>query len=458
MIKKILLSLNQDIIMQIALMISLWSVISLFRVRIVKFLMKKVAYKLSDLSNLIKYPTVNLVRSVFSPSVFIVCCLCFSFVLNFLKIDHKLVDGTITLMLVYVILKTIAVFSGKDKSNSVIYLILLFLFTQQVGLGKKLEKALKSIHINIVDIKISLHHIAYAVFMIVVLYWFVSVVLSFGNKLIRTRSRATDSNTKELEYKVFSYLVYSISIIISLTIIGVQSSHIALIGSAVGIGLGFGLQKIVANFISGIILMVEQSVKIGDILELEGGQIGTVKKIGVRAITITTFDGKDWIVPNDNLTTKETINYTLSDNKIRLSANFYLVKKEDIKVALELMRRACLMEKGVSREKRIICCARDVTERGVHLMSLFWINNFAQDDILRIKSSIISVTLDLMTEYGIELYFERSLGILRDTLNRVSEVSEISDTPFVNRFGGAPMSIATSDTKEKSPNIKKFSE
>ncbi len=107
---------------------------------------------------------------------------------------------------------------------------------------------------------------------------------------------------------------------------------------ALGVGIGFGLQSVVNNFVSGLILMFERPIKVGDRIETTG-RLGTVTRIGMRASTVRTFDGAEVIVPNGDLISKEVINWTLSDKRRRVEVSVRVAEGSDVKAVLDVLQR-----------------------------------------------------------------------------------------------------------------------
>ncbi len=127
-----------------------------------------------------------------------------------------------------------------------------------------------------------------------------------------------------------------IGVVIALGLLGIPLTQFAVLVGAIGVGLGFGLQAIFSNFISGLILLFDRSLKIGDFVELESGVHGEVRDIGIRATRIITNDNIDILVPNSEFVTGRVVNWTLGDNFSRLRVPFgvdYGVDKERVKTA-----------------------------------------------------------------------------------------------------------------------------
>jgi small-conductance mechanosensitive channel len=134
-----------------------------------------------------------------------------------------------------------------------------------------------------------------------------------------------------------SYLGVGVTLICAFTAMGLGFQQIALIASALSVGIGFGLQQIVQNFVSGIILLVERPVKVGDWIDLGNGVEGDVRRIRVRATEIQTFDRSTVIVPNSSFITQNVRNKTLGDPRGRVELKLTIAKAGDTTKARELM-------------------------------------------------------------------------------------------------------------------------
>ena len=134
------------------------------------------------------------------------------------------------------------------------------------------------------------------------------------------------------------YVIVAFGIVIASSMIGLQWSGIQWLVAALGVGLGFGLQEIVANFVSGIILLFEQPIRVGDIITV-GGTTGTVTKIRIRATTVVNWDRQELIIPNKDLITGTLLNWTLTDTTNRIVLNIGIAYGSDTKQACEIVRQ-----------------------------------------------------------------------------------------------------------------------
>lgn len=167
----------------------------------------------------------------------------------------------------------------------------------------------------------------------------VAIVVAGGlGFLIRRRGRRSDSAHTSTWYtlsRLTAYTVIGIGVIFAITALGVPLDRFALIAGAIGVGLGFGLQSLFANFISGVVLLLDKSLKIGDFVELESGVSGRVRDIKMRATTIATNDNLDILVPNSEFVDGRVVNWTHRDVVRRLHVPFGVAYGTDKNIVKE---------------------------------------------------------------------------------------------------------------------------
>lgn len=147
--------------------------------------------------------------------------------------------------------------------------------------------------------------------------------------------------------RMLRYVVWLVGILIGLNYLGLDLSNVALLGSALAVGLGFGLQNIVNNFVSGIIILFEQSLKVGDFVDLESGVRGHVREIAMRYTRITTNDAMDVLVPNSQFINNQVENWTHGDSLRRMHVPFGVAYGTDKEQVLEAGQAAAATVPGV---------------------------------------------------------------------------------------------------------------
>lgn len=146
--------------------------------------------------------------------------------------------------------------------------------------------------------------------------------------------------TRELAVKAVEVMVFGAAFLLLLSIMGIDLTAVAVLGGALGVGIGLGLQQIAANFVSGIILLIEGQTTVGDYVELDGGERGTIVKMTARACILETFDGRWIVVPNDHFITTRVVNYSDQGSANRYEAPFSVSYDTDINRVPEIIETA----------------------------------------------------------------------------------------------------------------------
>lgn len=154
--------------------------------------------------------------------------------------------------------------------------------------------------------------------------WFLTRGLERGLMQL-SRRRAHHNLSESTAYalsRIFKYAIWTAVVLAALDYLGINLSSFALVGGAIGVGIGFGLQNIFSNFISGLVLLAEQTLKVGDFVDLQSGVMGRVAEIGIRYTRVTTNDAVDVIVPNSEFINGRVTNWTFGERKRRIHVRF----------------------------------------------------------------------------------------------------------------------------------------
>ncbi len=195
-------------------------------------------------------------------------------------------------------------------------------------------------------------------------------------------------------------------VVIALTVAGIPLSIFTVIGGALAIGIGFGSQNIVNNFISGLILMAEKPIKIGDIVEV-GSTSGTVIEIGVRATSIRTIENKIWIIPNSKFLEEAVLNWTNNDQIVRTEITVGVAYGSDTelvqKISLQAMDELLLIEKNP--KPRVIF--HDFGDHALIFKLVFWADNTKIDSYQECRSQLRFKIDKVFREHKIEISFHQ---------------------------------------------------
>lgn len=198
------------------------------------------------------------------------------------------------------------------------------------------------------------------------------------------------------------YAIVTVGVLLAISAVGMPLSSITVLAGAFGIGIGFGLQSIFNNIVSGFILLFERPIQIGDTIEV-GSLIGTVKSIGIRASNIRTFDGADIIVPNGELVSNQVVNWTLSDQQRRIEVLAGVAYGSDPHKVKELFEKVLAEHKDILKDPAPTVYFNGLGNSSLDFRLLFWTPSFAE--WLRIKSEIIFGVHDILYKEGITIPF-----------------------------------------------------
>jgi small-conductance mechanosensitive channel len=198
------------------------------------------------------------------------------------------------------------------------------------------------------------------------------------------------------------YALLLVGLMVALAAAGFEVSQLALVFGALGVGIGFGLQNVVNNFVSGLILMFERPIQPGDVVEITGTQ-GKVREIGMRATTLTTFEGAEVVVPNGTLLSEKLINWTLRDMNRRLDVNLGVAYGTDARRVLELLEKVTRGTPGIAPDPEPAFVFLGLGPNALEFGIRAWTNDFG--DWVAIKSELVARVYEALREARIEIPF-----------------------------------------------------
>ncbi len=281
-----------------------------------------------------------------------------------------------------------------------------------LGYFAQFTQGLDSIAFQAGNIRISLLALSKAALFGGILFWLGRTSSSAGQKVIRDQ-QSVDVQTRELAAKALEIMVFAIVGLLLLNILGLDLTALAVFGGAVGVGLGFGLQQIASNFISGIILLLERSLKLGDYIELEDGKSGILKQMNMRSSILSTFDGKDINVPNDKFITTQFINWTHEDTRQRYEVEFSVAYDTDLHKVPPLIIEAVSAHQQVLRApEEPDVELRSFGDNGINFAVEFWVDGI-DDGKNKFTSEVRFLIWDALKKAGISMPFpQREIRIL----------------------------------------------
>lgn len=218
-----------------------------------------------------------------------------------------------------------------------------------------------------------------------------------------------DRGVGESINKLVHYLFITIAIIIALAVLGVELRNFAIIAGALGIGIGFGLQNVVSNFASGLILLFERPVRVGDTV-IVAGEWGTITKIGLRSTIMMTFDQSEMIVPNTDLVSEKVVNWTLTNPTARVIMEVGVAYGSDITTVLRILTESGIAHESTLREPPPQALFMGFGDSSLDFELRVWVREIRNR--LEVRSSVLTEIQRRFNEAGIEIPFpQRDLHV-----------------------------------------------
>jgi small-conductance mechanosensitive channel len=231
-------------------------------------------------------------------------------------------------------------------------------------------------------------------------------------KLLKSSSGSELSLRKAVSNAVTSLLLF-VGLMLSLSAVGIDLTALSVLGGAVGVGIGFGLQKLAANYVSGFVILAERSMRIGDSVKVDGFE-GRISDIKARYTVIRSLTGRESIVPNEMLINSRVENLSLADSRILQSTQVTVAYGTDVDRVMQLLMQACEAQNKVLKDPLPFVTLTNFGADGLEFGAHYWVDE-QQAGLLTLKSEINIQILQLLQAEGIEIPYPQRVV---HTLNR----------------------------------------
>ncbi len=288
-----------------------------------------------------------------------------------------------------------------------------------VGLLDDVIAQLDSTAVEVGNIRFTVYGLLRTLVFGVILFWLGRASNDTGKRVIRSQ-KALDAGTQEVLAKLFEIAIFVAVFLVLINIMGLDLTALAVFGGALGVGLGFGLQQIASNFISGLIILLDRSVTVGDYIELEDGRAGTLRELTMRSATLETFEGKDIMVPNEKFITTSFVNWTHNNKKQRYSLTFQVAYSTDLENLFPIIRDIVASHPKVLSGDDLPIAERPDAEiqsfddSGITILVEFWMEGI-DDGENRVGADLNMMIWTALRAHGIQIPFpQREVRILGD--------------------------------------------
>ncbi|SFM04682.1 mechanosensitive ion channel family protein [Shimia aestuarii] len=221
---------------------------------------------------------------------------------------------------------------------------------------------------------------------------------------------------RELTAKAMEIAIFGVAFLLVMNIMGISLTSLAVLTGVIGVGLGFGLQKIASNFISGVILLLEGQATVGDYVELDGGEAGTIVKMTARATILETFDGRWIVVPNEDFITTRVVNFSDQGSANRYEAPFSVSYDTDINLIPDIVEAAVAKHPGVlDKPFPPDCELRGFGDSGVDFAVEFWVEGI-DDGKNKFMSDVLFLIWNALKDNSIEIPYPQRVVELKGSI------------------------------------------
>ncbi len=259
---------------------------------------------------------------------------------------------------------------------------------------------LNSIALPLGEIRLSALTVLKAAVLLIGTVWLAIVAGSYLDERVRNSEELTPS-IRVLVGKVAKIGLVLVAGAIALSSVGIDLTALTVFSGAVGVGLGFGLQKVISNFVSGVIILLDKSIKPGDTISLEG-TFGWIRGLRARFVSVVTRDGREYLIPNEDFVTQRVINWSFSDSLVRLDVNFGVSYDADPHKVSQLAIEAAMKVARVEADRRPVCWLTNFGESSLDFVLRFWIRD-PQQGLTNVRGKVLLALWDTFKENSISI-------------------------------------------------------
>ncbi len=282
-----------------------------------------------------------------------------------------------------------------------------------LGLNEEAIALMEAVAISVGDITLTLWMVVQAVAVLGALLFAVRFVSASAATRIR-RSADISPSIQVLTIKVLQVALYSGAFFLGLKAVGVDLTGLAVLSGAIGVGLGFGLQKVVSNLVSGFILLLDKSIKPGDVISL-GETFGWIEEMGARYVAVVTRNGKEYLIPNEDLITGQVVNWSHTNAFVRLDIHFGTAYHNDPHLVRKVAIDAAQSVDRVLTSRPAVCHIVGFGDSSVNYVLRFWIDD-PTGGLTNIRGAVFLALWDGFAANGIDIPFpQREVRLLGDS-------------------------------------------
>jgi small-conductance mechanosensitive channel len=319
------------------------------------------------------------------------------------QLPHQLIKIVVSLITAWVVIRlTTTLVRDRAWSRFIAIAAWTVAALNILNLLDQTTALLDRIALTLGGLRISALTIIEAALSLAVLLWLATMAGRLMERRITTLPNLTPS-LQVLLSKLLKIVFVGLAVIVALNSVGIDLTAFAVFTGALGVGIGFGLQKPMSNFVSGVMLLLDKSVKPGDVISV-GESYGWVSSLGARYVSVVTRDGTEYLIPNEDLITHQVVNWSHTSSQVRLKIPIGISYNADVHKACALCREAAAETRRVLKEPAPACLLLGFGDSSVELELRIWIQD-PKNGVRNVKSDVLLLVWDKFHAHGIEIPF-----------------------------------------------------
>lgn len=300
----------------------------------------------------------------------------------------------------------------KAFENTISGTIWVLLALHLSGVLPEILNALQSVRFNIGKNPVNLLLVVQAILTVLITI-FIALWLSrlFENKLMRLQD--INMNLRVVFSKLLRIFLLFIAVLIALSAVGLDITMLSVFGGALGVGLGFGLQRIASNYVSGFIILLDKSMQIGDVVTIDN-HYGVVSDLRTRYLVLRKLDGTQVIIPNENLITNPVINHSFTDHRGRIQMPVQISYDSVLETAMKLILEIAVAHPRILDDPAPTVHVKGFGESGIDLMLTFWIPDPEEGSAILQSELYVEIWQVFKANHISIPYPQREIRILKD--------------------------------------------
>jgi small-conductance mechanosensitive channel len=288
-----------------------------------------------------------------------------------------------------------------------------------LGLLDPVLTGLDQTAINLGETRISILALIEALLLLGLFLWVARIVSDFVERRMRSNLDISAAYQVLLS-KLIRALLITFAILVALSTMGLSFTTLAVFSGAFGLGIGFGLQKLASNLLSGVIILIDRSIKPGDIISV-GDTVGLVSALKARYVSVVTRDGVEYLIPNETFVTERVVNWSFSERAVRLEIKFGVGYEADPHLVRQLAIDAVGKLERVLTQRSVVCHLTAFGDSALEFVLRFWITD-PENGVTNIRGEALLALWDVLEAEGIKIpYPHREIIVQKSATDRTGD-------------------------------------